>query len=218
MDYVPLSVRVWGDYACFTRPEMKVERVSYPVPTPSAARGILEAIFWKPEFRWEVVETRVIKPIRYASLFRNEVKDKVAVSTVQRWPTTDGRYVAAEGRTQRHTLALVDVEYVISAQMLLNDRSAHPAKYRDQFRRRVQRGQCYLRPYLGCREFAAHFGPASGDETGIDASADLGLMLWDLDYGDPARATPVFFAGRMTRGVVRYPTAEEVGLCSSSGS
>lgn len=218
MDYAPLCVRVWGDYACFTRPEMKVERVSYPVPTPSAARGILEAIFWKPEFRWEVVETRVLKPIRYASMLRNEVKDKVAISTVAKWPKTNGRYVAAEGRTQRHTLALVDVEYVIIARVVLGDTDAHPAKYRDQFRRRVERGQCYARPYLGCREFAAHFGPASGDEAAIAESADLGLMLWDLDYGDPARATPVFFAAEMTRGVVRYPTAEEVGQCSSSDS
>lgn len=213
-----LCVRVWGDYACFTRPEMKVERVSYPAPTPSAARGILEAIFWKPEFRWEVIETRILKPVRYASLLRNEVKDKIAFSTVSKWAEADGNYVAAEGRTQRHTLALVDVDYVIVARMVLGDTTAHPAKYRDQFRRRVARGQCYHRPYLGCREFAAHFGPASGDEPTITDTMDLGLTLWDLDYREAARSVPLFFEARMAQGVVRYPTAEEVGLCSSKGS
>jgi CRISPR-associated protein Cas5d len=197
---------------------MKVERVSYPAPTPSAARGILEAIFWKPEFRWEVVETRLLKPIHYASLLRNEVKDKIAFSTVSRWAEADGHYVAAEGRTQRHTLALADVDYVIVARMVLGDTAAHPAKYRDQFRRRVARGQCYHRPYLGCREFAAHFGPASGDEPTIPDTMELGLTLWDLDYREAGRSVPLFFEARMAQGVVRYPTVEEVGLCSSKGS
>jgi len=212
-----LCIRVWGDYACFTRPEMKVERVSYPAPTPSAARGILEAIFWKPEFRWEVIETRILKPIRYASLLRNEVKDKITFPTVSKWAKDGGHYIAAEGRTQRHTLALVDVDYVIVARMVLGDATAHPAKYRDQFRRRVARGQCYHRPYLGCREFAAHFGPANGDEPTIADDMDLGLTLWDLDYRENGRSVPLFFKARMAQGVVRYPTAEEVGLCSSKG-
>jgi CRISPR-associated protein Cas5d len=197
---------------------MKVERVSYAVPTPSAARGMLEAIFWKPEFRWEVLETRVIKPIRYASLLRNEVKDKIAFSTVSKWPTADGHYVAAEGRTQRHTLALADVEYVLVARMVLSDTDAHMAKYRDQFRRRVERGQCFARPYLGCREFAADFAPASGTETVIPESADLGLTLWDMVYDDESRGRPLFFEARLEQGVVRYPTAEEVGVCFSSDS
>ncbi len=209
-DFAPLCVRVWGDYACFTRPDMKVERVSYPVPTPSAARGLLEAILWRPEFHWEVLETRVLKPIRFASLLRNEVNDKIAPSAVARWARHNGHYVAAE----RHTLALADVDYVIVAQVVPHDPTVHPAKYRDQFRRRVEQGRCFARPYLGCREFAAHFGPADGREVAIPVSMPLGLMLWDLDYRDRARARPIFFEAALTDGVVRYPTAQEVGMCS----
>jgi len=213
--YPPLSVHVWGEYACFTRPEMKVERVSYPVPTPSAARGILESIFWKPEFRWEVLETRVLRPIRYASILRNEVKTKAAASTIRGWARNDGHFIAADRkiRTQRHTLALQDVEYVIFAQIRLPGwTTAHPAKYRDQFRRRVARGQCYHRPYLGCREFSAYFGPGNGSEQPIDATMELGSMLWDLDYTSDGsgRGQPIFFQAALTQGVIRYPTPEEV--------
>jgi CRISPR-associated protein Cas5d len=224
MEDSPMSVRVWGDLACFTRPDMKVERVSYAVPTPSAARGILEAIFWKPEFRWIVLETRVLKPIRYASLLRNEVRTKASYGAVSRWEETDGHFVAAESRTQRHTLALADVDYVILAQIELAEGvDAHPAKYRDQFRRRVQRGQCHARPCLGCREFAAYFGPATCREPPIDESMDLGLTLYDMDYGRlacaddppdaPKRNAPVFFEARLEHGVLSYPAPEEVGLC-----
>ena len=106
-----LEVKVWGDYACFTRPEMKVERVSYPVMTPSAARGVLEAIFWKPEMRWEVEEIHVLKPIRYFSILRNEVNSRASYRAAQGWVTSGGGFVATEDRSQRHTLALRDVEY-----------------------------------------------------------------------------------------------------------
>lgn len=209
-DYPPLSVRVWGDYACFTRPEMKVERVSYAVPTASAARGILEAIFWKPEFTWVLQEVWVLHPIRYASLLRNEVKGKAALSTVQRWARGDGPdgYDAADDRTQRHSLVLRDVAYLLRAQVAVRDDcGADPAKFRDQFRRRVQRGQCFARPYLGCREFAAWFAPPLGDEQPIAESDDLGPMLLDLDYAPDGqgRGTPRFFAARLDRGIVRYP-------------
>lgn len=211
-NYRPMDVIVWGAYACFTRPEMKVERVSYPVPTASAARGILEAIFWKPEFAWKVREVWVLRPIRYASILRNEVKSKVALRTVLGWAENGGGYEAAEDRTQRHSLVLRDVAYLIRAEVQVRaGTDAHPAKYRDQFRRRVQRGQCYARPYLGCREFAASFGPPQGDEQPIPDSMELGRMLLDLDYapeGD-GRGTPRFFEARLDRGVIRYPAFEE---------
>ena len=210
--YAPMDVIVWGEYACFTRPEMKVERVSYPVPTASAARGILEAIFWKPEFVWQVREVWVLRPIRYASILRSEVKSKVALRTVLGWAEKGGGYEAAEDRTQRHSLVLRDVAYLIRAEVQVRPGcDAHPAKYRDQFRRRVQRGQCYARPYLGCREFAADFGPPQGDERPIPDSMQLGHMLWDLDYapeGD-GRGTPRFFEALLEDGVIRYPALSD---------
>ncbi|OYT69009.1 MAG: type I-C CRISPR-associated protein Cas5, partial [Armatimonadetes bacterium JP3_11] len=156
-----LSVKVWGEMACFTRPEMKVERVSYPVMTPSAARGILEAIYWKPEFEWRVREIRVLKPIRHIALVRNEVKSRI--------PTRNPQPIFVdEDRTQRYTLALRDVAYIICAKIVLRPHANKDiAAYRDQFRRRVERGDCYFQPYLGCREFSAYFAPPTGDERPI---------------------------------------------------
>ena len=204
--FAPLTVKVWGPWACFTRPEMKVERVSYPLPTAAAARGMLEAIFWKPEFRWQVRELWVLQPIRYVSLLRNEVKSKIAARTVQGWEQAPDHYDAAADRTQRHTLALRDVAYVIQAQLtLLPHCRDDPAKYRDQFRRRVQKGQCYTRPYLGCREFAAAFGPLTGDERPLPLNEDLGTMLWDLDYATDGRGQPRFVPMQLVDGVVRFP-------------
>src|SRR5262245_42567627 len=132
-----LEVKVWGELACFTRPEMKSERVSYPVMTPSAARGVLEAIFWKPEFRWQVREICVLKDIRHFSILRNEVNNKAVVSTARKWANSGGGYFAEEDRAQRHTLALRDVAYLIRADVVLAlHADADVAKYRDQFRRR----------------------------------------------------------------------------------
>ena len=120
----------------------------------------------------------------------------------------------ADDASRENALALADVAYTIVAQVALRQGvDEHPAKYRDQFRRRVQRGQCHTQPYLGCREFAAYFGPAEPGEPCIAESMDLGPMLYDLDYSREARATPVFFPARLERGVVRYPAPEEVGLC-----
>jgi CRISPR-associated protein Cas5d len=206
----PLELKVWGPYACFTRPEMKVERVSYPVLTPSAARGILEAIFWKPEFSWHVREIAVLKPIRYFSIVRNEVSTKMS-------PRRDTPFYADEDRTQRHTLGLKDVAYVIRADVVPRPHCKDdPAKYRDQFRRRVERGQCFHRPSLGCREFAAEFGAPSPDDRPLaDLNMDLGLMLFDLQYqGDRGPHVPRFFPGRLQAGVLCVPPElyQEVGL------
>jgi CRISPR-associated protein Cas5d len=204
----PLEVKAWGELACFTRPEMKAERVSYPVMTPSAARGVLEAIFWKPEFAWQVREIRVLKPIRHYSVLRNEVNSKATVSTARTWATAGGGYFAEEDRAQRHTLALRDVEYLLKADIVLRPHATDDvAKYRDQFRRRVARGQCYHRPCLGCREFAAEFGEPGGSERPIDVTDDLGRMLFDLDYAPDrsGRGTPRFFVARLESGVLRIP-------------
>jgi CRISPR-associated protein Cas5d len=205
-DYPPLEVRVWGDFACFTRPEMKVERVSYPVPTPSAARGILEAIFWRPQFKWRIGEVWVLNPIRYFSILRNEVKSKASHRSASSWEKHGGQFVAQEDRAQRHTLALREVDYVIRAQMDLQpDVDDHPAKYRDQFRRRVRNGLCFSRPYLGCREFAARFAEPTGDEQPIARTEDIGRMLYDLDYQDDGRGTPTFFEARLEGGILHVP-------------
>jgi len=224
--YPPLEVKIWGERACFTRPEMKVERVSYPVITPSAARGILEAIFWKPEFTWRIREILVLKPIRHFSILRNEVNDKISPRTVKSWAKNGGGYFADEtkNRAQRHTLGLYDVAYIIRADVVTRPHTtASPAKYRDQFRRRVKRGQCYHRPYLGCREFAAEFAEPQGTEKPVDLTDDLGLILFDLDYeeGASGRGKPIFFHARLERGVLRVPDMEslyrkEGQPCSSS--
>lgn len=202
----PLEVKVWGDFACFTRPEMKAERVSYPLMTPSAARGVLEAIFWKPEFSWLVREIWVLNPIRHFSIVRNEVNNKAVASTAMGWADSGGGYFADEDRAQRHTLALRDVAYLIKADVVLRPHATEEiAKYRDQFRRRMNRGQCYHRPYLGCREFAASFGPPDGKERPIDLTDDIGRMLFDLDYAadGTGRGTPRFFVARLESGVMK---------------
>jgi CRISPR-associated protein Cas5d len=187
---------------------MKAERVSYPVMTPCAARGLLEAIFWKPEFTWEVREIRVLNEIRHFSIVRNEVNSKAVVSTAREWARNGGGYFADEDRSQRHTLALRDVAYLIKADIVLKPHAADGvAKYRDQFRRRVSRGQCYHRPYFGCREFVALFGPPDGTEKPINFTDDLGRVLFDLDYmtDGSGRGTPRFFPARLEAGILRIP-------------
>lgn len=206
MEYPPVEVKVWGAHACITRPEAHVERVSYECLTPSAARGILEAIFWHAPMRWRVREIVVLNPIRHFSILRNEVKSKAGRGS-------DG-LSASDDRTQRHTLGLKDVAYVIRADAWVppgtTDRDSQPvdpAKYRDQFRRRVERGQCFHRPYLGTREFVAEFGPADGAEQShesLHGKVELGRMLFDIDYnaaGNRAR----FFEARLEDGVLRVP-------------
>ena len=203
MHYPPVEVKVWGPYACLTRPEAHVERVSYEVLTPSAARGILEAIFWHKPMQWRVREIVVLNKIRHFSILRNEVKSKAG---------RGGELSIADDRTQRHTLGLKDVAYLIRADVWLpqgaTDQAGQPldaAKYRDQFRRRVQNGQCFQRPYLGCREFAADFGPPDGTEPPIEVTADLGRMLFDIQYsteGNQAR----YFEARLKNGILRVPS------------
>ena len=212
-EYPALAVKVEGELACFTRPEMKVERVSYPVATPTAARGILEAIFWKPEFVWQVDEIQVLKPVRYTSFVRNEINSRQTAPTARRWQREDTGFAAVEHRAQRHTLALRDVAYIIKAQVVVKSDADNPAKYRDQFRRRVNSGRCFATPYLGCREFWAGFSLPDGTESPIDVTEDLGSMLLDLAYDAQGNgtATPRFFNARLERGVMKipHPTVQE---------
>ena len=221
----PLEVKVWGDLACFTRPEFGTERVTYEVMTPSAARGVLEAIFWKPEMEWRVREILVLNSIRRFSILRNEMNSVQSDRSARSWEKNGGGYYADDDRAQRHALCLRDVAYVVRADIVLKAHANdHPAKYRDQFRRRVKRGQCFTQPYLGTREFSAFFGPTDGVEQPVDLTDDLGLMLFDLDY-EPAtdgsiqyvghggngretikgNASPKFFPARLERGVLRVP-------------
>ncbi|MCC6354444.1 MAG: type I-C CRISPR-associated protein Cas5 [Verrucomicrobiae bacterium] len=228
-----IHLRTWGDLACFTRPEMKVERVSYPVITPSAARGLLEAILYKPQFRWRIRRIAVKKPIRFLAVRRNEVKSRLSLRKPE-------PLFADEDRTQRNTLALRDVEYVIEASMHLSplaglprrkaadgedDGGDTPVKYLAMFQRRAEKGQCFAQPVFGCREFPAHFELA--DETAMVVGADInpdtdfGLMLYDvfdLDVskdqapGKIEKLNPriTFFPARLQNGIVNVPDWDEV--------
>ncbi|MBP2275359.1 MULTISPECIES: type I-C CRISPR-associated protein Cas5c [Sphingomonas] len=219
-----MSVRlhIWGDYACFTRPEMKVERVSYDVITPSAARGILEAIHWKPAIRWQVDRIHVLNPIRVQSIRRNEVGAKAsaanAASAMKRG-TTDGLGIAVdENRQQRAGLVLVDVGYVIEAHFTMTERAGaedSAAKHIAMFNRRAAQGQCFHRPCLGTREFPAEFaliadGAPLPPSTLVERDRDLGWVLHDIDFarGNESR----FFRARIQDGVIDVPPfdAEEV--------
>ena len=215
-NYQPVEAKFWGDFACFTRPEMKVERVSYPMMTPSAARGALEAIYWKPQMAWRITEIAVLNPVNYFSITRNEIKHRQTPDAARRWAKDGtGGYAADDtraNRTQRHTLALRDVAYIVRAQINVPAASpADEAKHRDQFQRRVDRGQCFATPYLGCREFAADFGPPESADTPIARTEHLGMMLLDLDYGSDrnGHGTPMFFDAHLENGVLRVPDRTE---------
>jgi CRISPR-associated protein Cas5d len=192
------------------------------VMTPSAARGVLEAIFWKPEFSWQVQEIQVLKPIQRFSILRNEINSWQSDRSAK---DPEYHYYADGDRAQRHTLCLREVAYIIKANIKLKSHaSAHPAKYRDQFRRRVAKGQCHHQPYLGTREFSAFFSKPEKGDTPIDRTDELGLMLMDLEFAIDSQggitylshdasgakvvkgnATPKFFRARLENGVLRVP-------------
>lgn len=214
----PVRVRVSGDWACFTRPEFKVERVSYPYPTPSAMRGVLEAIFWEPQFRWVVTEIEVLRPVRFQSVTRNEVQKKIPTGSVRRWMVEPEAfrpfYADARGRqegenaTQRSTLALRDVAYNVTAYALVDGKGLRgedtPEKYAAMLERRVAKGQCFHRPYLGCREFAADFSPVIPGEKPVADTAAVGHMLYDIIYGSGPRGKneAVYFTATIEGGKV----------------
>lgn len=201
----PLTVEVFGPYACFTRPELKTERVSYPVMTPTAAKGILEAVYWKPEFDYVVTGIEVLKPIRWASIRRNEVSSMVTLDWVRKAMSNPGlRYDVEEDRDQRNTVFLRDVAYRIRAQVRLRPHADKPeAAYRDQFRRRVSRGTCFSQPFLGTRECSAAFCADTGTLP-VKESEDLGVMLHGINYGE-AGETYTWFAARLVNGIMLVP-------------
>jgi CRISPR-associated protein Cas5d len=197
-------LKVWGEHACFTRPEMKVERVSYDVMTPSAARGILEAILWKPAIRWQVSRIDVLHPIRWESVRRNEVGAVMS-------PKTDGLFIE-DHRQQRAGLFLRDVAYTIHANFEMTDKAGptdNLRKFGEMFQRRAEKGQCFHRPYLGCREFVAHFEALEeeAEPQPIDENRDLGFMLYDIDHSKP-EPVPMWFRAQLERGRVNVPSAE----------
>lgn len=238
-------IEVWGDYACFTRPEMKVERVSYDVITPSAARAVFEAIFWKPAIKWHIREIEVLAPIKTISVRRNEVSSTAGIGR-------KSEIFVEDNRLQRAGLFLRDVRYRIHARMkyipvskrigtfktvpeyLWDTEEAadsrecieaskakkdeSPGKYLAMFERRAKKGQCFNQPYLGCREFSANFEFVSDTTKYVDGyqpieeSRDLGFMLYDLDFSDPADIRPAFYRAEMKEGKVVVPgwNSEEV--------
>jgi CRISPR-associated protein Cas5d len=202
-----------GEFACFTRPEMKVERVSYDVMTPSAARGILEAIYWKPAIRWIIEAIEVLKPIRFQSIRRNEVGHKAPVASIRKAMNSgdigDLALIVEDDRQQRAATVLVDVAYVIRARFEQTAKAGpgdNEGKHLDSFNRRARKGQCFHQPCLGTREFSANFRlvePGESSPPTISETRDLGFMLYDIEHaGDRAS---LFFRAALENGVMRVP-------------
>jgi CRISPR-associated protein Cas5d len=222
-------LEVWGDYACFTRPEMKVERVSYDVITPSAARAVFDAIFWKPAIQWNVTKIEVLEPIRWVSVRRNEVGSVMSERSLHLF--------IEDNRQQRAGLFLRDVRYRLYAELeyinphnrkphshttpdeltdpeetQLLGKDENPGKYNAIFERRARKGQCFNQPYLGCREFSAHFRlvehPEKEEKKPISDSPDLGFMLYDMDFTNEKDPKAMFFRAKMDKGVIIVPPKE----------
>lgn len=215
-----VKVRVWGEYALFSRPELKVERYSYDIITPSAARGILEAIYWHPGLRWVIDRIYVNKPIQFTSIRRNEVKSKISAQNVLSVMNGGDKELYINTKTdivQRASMLLKDVEYVIEAHFEMTaeaNATDNPGKFKDIMMRRLRKGECYYMPYFGCREFAANFCLCEEDSivTAYDGEPerDFGLMLYDMDYSDPENILPMFFRAVMKNGILDLRNCEVV--------
>ena len=210
-----IQLEVWGPYALFSRPELKVEKVSYDVPTPSAARGMVEAVYFHPGLRWRIDRIHVLNPISFTSIRRNEVLSKISARNV-RQAAQGGRqelYLATPQEiVQRSSLLLQDVHYVIEAHFEMTSKAApsdNPGKFQDIVTRRMEKGQCFTTPYLGCKEFPASFRRwPGGPIPTIDDTRDLGLMLYDFDHTDLKNITPTYFRARLDHGVVNMADCE----------
>ena len=213
-----IRMEVWGENACFTRPEMKAERVSYDVMTPSAARGILESVYWHPGMRWHIDKIHVLSPIRFTNVRRNEVKSKISannVLAVMNGGSKDLYISTSEDIQQRAAMVLRDVHYIIEAHFTITENAAqgdNAAKFQSIVKRRLDKGQCYSQPYLGTREFPARFRlyePAAVPvEPSLIGERDLGYMLYDMDYSDPGNITPMFFRAVLRNGTLDLTDCE----------
>lgn len=214
-----VQVEVWGERALFTRPEFSVERMSYDVITPSAARGLLESVFWHPGMRYVIDRIEVLNPITFSNVRRNEVKVKTLASAMRTAITSQGplpHITTGEEIVQRASLILTDVRYVISAHFEMTDAanaSDNPGKFKEMLTRRLRKGQCYSTPYFGAREFPAFFklydeGSAEDGYYAHSGERDLGFMLYDMDYSDPKNITPMFFRAVMVDGVIDVAGSE----------
>jgi CRISPR-associated protein Cas5d len=212
-----LRLRCSGPLAIFTRPELKTERFSYPVPTPSALRGVLEAVLWKPAISWRIHRIHVLSPIKFTSFRRNEVNSKATAPKAS--ILADGgsapQFYADEDRAQRNTVALSKVDYLVEARFTMTDRAGEGdtvTKFAAMFDRRVEKGQVFHQPYFGCRECAADVRTPEGDEKAITETQDLGLMLWDIAFrsvrGKPDNRA-IFYWAKMENGVIAVPENEE---------
>ena len=215
------SVRLQGALACFSRPEFSAERVSYDLITPSAARGVLEAVLWKPAIRWHVRSIALLKPVRWLQFRRNEVNSRASTRNALSAATGGAPmpdFFADEDRAQRNTLALRDVDYGVIARFSLTSKAGpgdNLRKFEEMFERRLERGQQHFQPYLGCREFPAFVEPWDGDGALTEESRDLGWMLHDIHFGTVRGSDTVnearFFAAALHGGVVTVPRWSEAG-------
>lgn len=212
-----VKLEVWGDYALFTQPEFKAERVSYDVMTPSAARGILDSIMWHPGMHWVIDRIHVCNPVRLYSLTRNEISEKASAKNIRRvMETGHGKAFIDTSQciVQRSSLILTDVRYVIEAHFDMTDKAApgdSPAKFQGMAERRIRKGQSYRGPYFGCREFRADFKsckkiPECPSE--LKGEIDLGYMLWDMDYSQPDDIKPLIFKAVLRDGVLEVPARD----------
>lgn len=211
-----VKMEVWGDFACFSRIELKIERVSYDVPTPSAARGIIESVYYHPGLKWHIDKIYVMNPIRFTSIRCNEVKSKISASKIMKEANGKGASYIDRNKDieQRATVMLRDVHYVIEAHFEMTDRanaSDNPGKFQDIITRRLRKGQAHSQPYFGMRQYTAHFGLWEGGEIPtISETRDLGYMLYDLDFSDPNDIQPMFFRAKLENGVIDLTDCEVV--------
>jgi CRISPR-associated protein Cas5d len=209
LDKEVVRVKVSGEFACFTRPDLKVERMTYPCMTPSAARGILDSILWKPEFQWYVRRILVLEPLKFFSVKRNEIKSKQDKTPI----------IIEEKRTQRNSIVLRDVAYIIEASVYQKESSDRnpPKKYTEMFKRRVKKGQCYRRPFLGTREFAAEFTEPNVSDNALRETIPVGSMLFDIFYDESGKPSPLFFYDvAIVDGTLNCEVPENMKMMESS--
>lgn len=204
-----VRVKVTGEFACFTRPDLKVERMTYPCMTPSAARGILDSILWKPEFQWWIHRIVILNPVKFFSVKRNEINAKQGKTPI----------IIEEKRAQRNSIVLKDVAYIIEASVYQKnvDPKNPSKKYAEMFKRRVKKGQCWRRPFLGTREFAAEFNSPDGTEQPLQEMVPIGSMLFDIFFDSQGKPSPLFFYdAAVVNGILECPKAENEKMMLSS--